>query len=117
LTAEQVVVGASIRGLLSKRIAGAVVRVRHGRLALGDAATSQPAPRPANREPSATRDRAAGAPEQTPAAVDGAQKQDPSGFTIDSVSEIVFDDVVVNCNEEGAAGECRGILAPGSSFH
>jgi uncharacterized protein involved in outer membrane biogenesis len=95
LTAEEVVVGTSLRGLLSKRIAGAVVRVRDGRLALGDAA-SQRAPRSASGQPSATRDRSAGAPVPTPAASGGAQQQDPSGFTIDSVSEIVVDNVVVS---------------------
>ena len=40
LTADDVVVGASLRGLISKRIVGAVVRVRNGRLGLADASTS-----------------------------------------------------------------------------
>ena len=113
LTAEEVVVGASIRGLLSKRIAAAVVRVRNGRLALGDAAASQPA-RPANREPSAARDRAV-APAQTSAPAGGAQKQDPSGFTIDSVSEIVFDDVVVSGGGKQLRLDLEGALA-GDTF-
>ena len=55
------------------------------------------------------------APAQTSAPAGGAQKQDPSGFTIDSVSEIVFDDVVVSGGGKQLRLDLEGALA-GDTF-
>jgi hypothetical protein len=114
LTADEVMVGANVRGLLSKRIDGAVVRVRNGRLGLLEASASTPAPD--GRETPVTRDSATSRPAtQTPPVSAGAQRADPSGFTIESVSEVVFDNVVVSGGGKELRLDLHGALA-GDTF-
>ena len=109
LTADEVMVGANALGLFSRRIDGAVVRVRNGRLVLAEALAAAPAP--AGREAPVTRDGATSTPPQLPSASPGAPAQDPSGFTIDSVSEIVFDNVVISGGGKELRLDLQGALA------
>jgi uncharacterized protein involved in outer membrane biogenesis len=94
LTAEQIIVGAGLKALFKRRIEEAVVRVRNGRIALDAAATSvsgsaastaRPAPRPQPTAPKPSGGGGTAAPPSSP----------PGGFTIASVSEIKFENVVV----------------------
>ena len=112
LTADEVMVGANALGLFSRRIDGAVVRVRNGRLVLVQPAASGPAP--AGPE-AVTRDGGTSTPAQVPYASSDAPGQDPSGFTIDSVSEVVFDNVVVSGGGKELRLDLRGALA-GDTF-
>jgi hypothetical protein len=114
LTADEVVVGASLRELISKRVADAVVRVRNGRLALADASTplaSAPSASGASRSTPGGDSH----PAPRPAATGGATGQDPSGFTVDSVSEIAFDNVVVIGGGKQLRLDLEGALA-GDTF-
>ena len=113
LTADEVMVGANALGLFSKRIDGAVVRVRNGRVVLPKAPTSRPAS--AGRESPVTPEGATSTPTQTPPASVGAQQPDASGFTIESVSEIVFDNVVVSGGGKELRLDLQGALA-GDTF-
>ena len=95
LTAEQIIVGAGLRALFQRRVEDAVVRVRNGRIAL-DAGLATPDGRgpargtkPAPRTPTAT----AGGEGAGGAA--GTASSSTGGFTIASVSEIKFENVVV----------------------
>jgi hypothetical protein len=92
LMAEQIIVGAGLRALFQRRVEDAVVRVRNGRIALdaglatpdgrGPAPGAKPSPRPPTVP--ARGDSAA-----------GSTASPSTGFTIASVSEIRFENVVV----------------------
>ena len=91
LTAEQIIVGAGLRALFQRRVEDAVVRVRNGRIALDGLATPDgggPAPgaKPSPRPPTA--------PARGDSAA-GSTASPSTGFTIASVSEIKFENVVV----------------------
>jgi uncharacterized protein involved in outer membrane biogenesis len=94
LTAEQVIVGASLRALFKRRVEDAVVRVRNGRIVL-DGAAAGAGRGGARPGPKQTPHPAAPAP--TPAAPEAtsAPVSSTGGFTIASVSEIRFENVVV----------------------
>jgi len=94
LTAEQIIVGAGLRALFERRVEEAVVRVRNGRIALdaaareGTAGGSTPPSRPPSRPPASASKPADQASPPPPASGTG-------GFSIASVSEIKFENVVV----------------------
>jgi uncharacterized protein involved in outer membrane biogenesis len=96
LTAEQIIVGAGLKALFQRRVEGAVVRVRNGRIALDAAAASSasggaaPAARPApHAQPTAPKPSGSGG-------TSAAASSPTGGFTIASVSEIKFENVVVS---------------------
>jgi uncharacterized protein involved in outer membrane biogenesis len=93
LVAEQVIVGASLRALFNRRVEDAVVRVRNGRIELQAAAESAAAGHaPSARPPHP----AAPSPETpSPSAPSASGSSKSGGFTIASVSEIKFENVVV----------------------
>ncbi len=95
LTAEQIIVGAGLKALFQRRVDEAVVRVRNGRIALDEGAAkpagggAKPEAKPTPRtSPSAPKPSAAGGSS-------AAAPSTPGGFTIASVSEIRFENVVV----------------------
>ncbi len=94
LTAEQIIIGAGLKALFQRRVEEAVVRVRNGRIALDSgsspaarapapSAKPGPPPPPAGPKSGSAAGPSAGAPSTT------------GGFTIASVSEIKFENVVV----------------------
>jgi uncharacterized protein involved in outer membrane biogenesis len=95
LTAEEIIVGAGLKALFQRRVEEAVIRVRNGRIVLdpvvsGGASNGRapavgpaPAPRVAPAKPSGDGSTSAAASSPT------------GGFTIASVSEIKFENVVV----------------------
>jgi uncharacterized protein involved in outer membrane biogenesis len=95
LTAEEIIVGAGLKALFQRRVEDAVIRVRNGRIVLDPAASGGAS---GGRAPAA---RPAPAPPATPPKPSGsgstsaAASSPTGGFTIASVSEIKFENVVV----------------------
>ena len=114
LTADEVVVGAGVRALFSRRVEDAVVRVRNGRLTLPEpstaAAAAQAAARAQAARPGTPRPTA---PKPKPGGAGSAPASD--AFTISSVGEIVFDNVVVVGGGKQLRLDLEGALA-GDTF-
>jgi uncharacterized protein involved in outer membrane biogenesis len=96
LTADQIIVGAGLKALFQRRVEEAVVRVRNGRIALnaGSPAAADSSTRPADRptpRPQTPAPRAAGGQRASATA-----SSPTGGFTIASVAEIRFENVVVS---------------------
>jgi uncharacterized protein involved in outer membrane biogenesis len=94
LTAEQIIVGAGLRALFQRRVEDAVIRVRNGRIAL-DAGLATPDARPARGAKPPPRTPTAPARGEGVGGAAGTASSSTGGFTIASVSEINFENVVV----------------------
>lgn len=115
LTADEVVVGASVWSLMARRIDGAVVRVRNGRLTLGESSDAGAASKPGGRQAPTPRGRAPRAPVPPRVPADAAREAAPPTLTIDSVNEIVFDNVVVGGGGKQLRLDLEGALS-GDTF-
>ena len=94
LVADQVIVGAGLRALFNRRVEDAVVRVRNGRIELGAPAAGHAVPGQAPSASAAPHHAESSPPASQPAAAPGPTSR-TRGFTIASVSEIKFENVVV----------------------
>jgi hypothetical protein len=94
LTADEVIVGTGLKPLFQRRVEDALIRVRNGRIVLDAPAAARPPGTPASPPPKSV-PRGEGAPAADAGDAATGPSRASGGFTIDSVKEIKFENVIV----------------------